>query len=42
MKKLTYFFEDDLILDNIILAVNSEKKVVFVSLSKTREDNILK
>lgn len=40
MKKLTYFFEDDLIFDNIMVAINAEKKVVFVSLAKTSEENI--
>ena len=40
MKTLTYFFEDSLNLDNILIAINSDNQVVFVSLDNTKEDNI--
>lgn len=40
MKTLTYFLEDSLNLDNILVAINSANQVVFVSLDNTKEDNI--
>lgn len=40
MKTLTYFLEDSLNLDNILIAINSDNQVVFVSLDNTKEDNI--